>query len=100
MSDHLQVRTDIDADSWDAYVTRHPDSTIQHLWRWREIFTGVFGHRVDYLGAFRGDALAGVLPLVKIQSRVFGRSVISLPFLDYGGLLVDDTAAADALLAE
>jgi FemAB-related protein (PEP-CTERM system-associated) len=39
-----------------------------------------------------------VLPLVHMRSRLFGRSLISLPFLNYGGVLAMDPAAGRALV--
>ena len=38
----------------------------------------------------------GVLPLVHIHSVLFGRTLTSLPFLNYGGVLARDAAAAAA----
>ena len=58
----------------------------------------IFRHRTLYLVARRHDAVVGVLPLVLFQSPFVGRAVISLPFLNYGGLLVDDREAGDALV--
>jgi hypothetical protein len=45
-------------------------------------------------------AVAGLLPLVHFRSRLFGRFLVSVPFLNYGGVLASDAAAADALMAE
>jgi serine/alanine adding enzyme len=61
---------------------------------------GVLGHRCHYLEA-RGPAgeLRGVLPLVHVRSRIFGRYLLSMPFLNYGGPL-GDTGAVDGLVAE
>ena len=84
---------------WDSYVGNHPDGTVDHLWRWREIFEGVFRHQNVYLVARRGNAIAGVLPLVRFQSKLFGRFLVSLPFLNYGGVLASDVTAVDALVA-
>jgi FemAB-related protein (PEP-CTERM system-associated) len=94
----VTVSTSVSAAEWDAYVARHPDATVDHLWRWREIFTGVFGHECLYLAARQGDQVTGVLPLVLFRSRLFGRSVVSLPFLNDGGVLADTSASAAALV--
>jgi FemAB-related protein (PEP-CTERM system-associated) len=94
----LLVTPAADAGEWDAYVTRHPDGTADHLWGWRTVFERVLGHRCAYLVARRGRVIAGLLPLVLFRSRLFGRSAISLPFLNYGGLLADDAEAAAALV--
>ncbi len=88
------------AGEWDAFVAEHPGSTADHLYAWRTIFEDVLGHRTAYLVARCDGRVAGVLPLVLVRSRVFGRSAIAVPFLNYGGLLADHGAAKDALLAE
>jgi FemAB-related protein (PEP-CTERM system-associated) len=49
--------------------------------------------------AMRGGHLEGVLPLVHIRSRLFGNSLTSLPFLNYGGVMAASTEAAGALAA-
>lgn len=85
---------------WDGYVSAHPDATIDHRWGWREVFTRVFGHRCAYLAARRDGRIVGVLPLVVFHSRLFGRFVTSVPFLNYGGLLADDEDVAEALVGE
>src|SRR5262249_10433831 len=83
---------------WNAYVERHPDATSDHLWRWRTIFHNVFGHDCVCLIAYRNGAIDGVLPLVGFRSHLFGRFLVSLPFLNYGGLLVPDAGAAETLV--
>ena len=40
----------------------------------------------------------GVLPTVHIKSLLFGRTLTSLPFLNYGGVLADDDLVARALV--
>jgi FemAB-related protein (PEP-CTERM system-associated) len=47
----------------------------------------------------RGASVVGVLPLVFLRSHLFGRQVVSLPFLNYGGVLASDGQAAAALVA-
>lgn len=92
---------DADRASWDAYVASHPAATGYHSWAWRDVIARTFGHEAFYLVA-RIDGrpgLAGVLPLVEIRSRLFGRTMTSLPFLNYGGIIADSEAAAEALLA-
>ena len=52
----------------------------------------------SYLAARHGGRVAGVLPLVFFRSRLFGTFAVSLPFVNYGGVLADDHAVAAALL--
>jgi FemAB-related protein (PEP-CTERM system-associated) len=94
----LAVSTATDAREWDAYVESHPDATADHLWGWQDVFRSAFRQSPEYLVARREGRVAGVLPLVLFQSRLFGRFAISVPFLNYGGLLTDDAAAGAALV--
>ncbi|HEY2806658.1 MAG TPA: FemAB family XrtA/PEP-CTERM system-associated protein [Gemmatimonadales bacterium] len=78
---------------WDALVRRSPGWTHFHLHGWRDVMTESFGHRCPYLGAWtEAGALVGVLPLVRVSSLVFGRFLVSMPFLNYGGPLGSDEA--------
>jgi len=93
----VDVAHDADATAWDAFVTTQPLSGY-HLWAWRRVFAGAFGHECTYFVARRGPEIEGVLPLVAIDSRLFGRTLTSLPFLNYGGLRAAGAEAAPALL--
>lgn len=83
---------------WDRYVTAADAATGYHLWRWQYVFDRALGHRCHYLIARRGASMVGVLPLVEVRSRLFGRALSSLPYVNYGGVLASDQAAAVALL--
>jgi FemAB-related protein (PEP-CTERM system-associated) len=96
----LTVAPCLDERAWDDYVLARPAASGYHLWGWRRIFADVFRHRPVYLAATRGSAIVGVLPLVHFRSALFGRFVVSLPFVNYGGVVADDEAAAEALVAE
>lgn len=86
---------------WDAFVEAHPNGTFFHRWGWRRVMREAFDHEVVYLQAVGEDgALRGVLPLAHVRSRLFGSSLCSLPFAVYGGVLAQDDAAQQALLAE
>jgi FemAB-related protein (PEP-CTERM system-associated) len=89
---------DVSESEWDKYVASNSGGTIDHAWRWRGIFRDVFGHESRYVAARREGRIVGVLPLVLFDSRLFGRFLASVPFLNYGGILADDEAARAALL--
>jgi FemAB-related protein (PEP-CTERM system-associated) len=93
----VSVATDVDAAEWDAFVATQP-LTGYHRWAWRSVFTGALGHTCTYLVARRGPVVAGVLPLVAIESYLFGRTLTSLPFLNYGGVRAPSADASRALL--
>lgn len=84
--------------AWDAFVEAHPQASVFHLLEWRRIIVDAYRHRPYYLVASGPAGLEGVLPLVMIRSRLFGRSLVSLPFADYGGICASDAAVGRALL--
>ena len=63
---------------WDSYVAAHPSGTAAHLSLWGPLIESVFGHRSYYLAARdKVGAIVGVLPLVRLKSRLFGDYVVS-----------------------
>ena len=97
---HLH-RTTEEIQLWDRYVLDHPLSTGYHLAAWGTIVERVFGHQTLYLMALDHDSrVRGVLPMVLFSSWLFGRFLVSTPYVNYGGVLADDPEARDALLRE
>jgi serine/alanine adding enzyme len=87
--------------AWDAFVERHPAATRYHQWAWRDVFARAFGHRAVYLAAAApGGDVVGILPLVVLDTFLFGRFAVSLPFVNYGGVVASDDAVAQALVDE
>lgn len=85
---------------WDAYVESAAPESLYHRWVWRDVIEETFGHQPYYLTAVEDGAIRGVLPLVRIRSRLFGSSLISIPFFSYGGVVADTEAAREGLLAK
>ena len=94
----LHVRTDAAASLCEAYVDGHPSGTGYHYPAWLDLIGQVFGHETRYLTVESPRGVSGVLPIVFFRSRLFGTFSVSLPFVNYGGILADDAAAANALL--
>ncbi len=88
-----------DGSAWDAFVDSHKESSNYHQYGWRKVVEKSFGHRTMYLAATnRHNEICGVLPFVRMKSRMFGSFLVSLPFFNYGGLLTSEDSAADKLL--
>ncbi|HUY83182.1 MAG TPA: FemAB family XrtA/PEP-CTERM system-associated protein [Steroidobacteraceae bacterium] len=102
MSGSPRVETTAGAPSdWDAYVERHPQASAYHRAAAVEIGARAFGLRTAFLAARdERSRLIGALPLVEQSSALFGRFLVSLPFVTYGGILAEDPPAAAALAAE
>ena len=93
------VRDDAPRAACDAYVTGHPDASGYHYRAWLGVIERAFRHRTAYLAAESDGRVVGVLPLVFFRSRFFGRFVVSMPFLNYGGILADTPDIERVLLA-
>src|SRR5688500_6158948 len=81
------VGSQVDPQAWDRFVGAHPDASFYHLWEWRHVFERAFHHRTEYLAATCDDEIVGVLPLVIVESWLLARHAVSLPFVNYGGVL-------------
>lgn len=84
-------------EAWTTYVTQHPRATGYHDWAWRAVIERAFGYEPIYISARRAGRVVGVLPTVLVDSWLFGRALISLPYLNYGGVVADDPAAEQVL---
>ena len=98
--ENIEIRQagDSDAHEWEAVVAGHPESTFFHRVGWRPFLCSQLGFEDHSLCAFRDGRLAGLLPLLRVRSRLFGDSLTSLPFCSYGGPLAADPTIEDALV--
>jgi FemAB-related protein (PEP-CTERM system-associated) len=84
---------------WDRYVLDHTQGTGYHLTAWRGVIEKVFGHSTIYLMAVDDKKqVRGVLPLVVLSSKLFGRFMVSVPFFNYGGIVADSRSFEEELL--
>ncbi|MEN6587996.1 MAG: FemAB family XrtA/PEP-CTERM system-associated protein [Sulfuricella sp.] len=86
-----------DAARWDEFVLNSPETTFFHRAGWQQVIARAFGHKTWFLYAESEGRIQGVLPLAEINSRLFGHSLISLPFCVYGGIAAHSEPAAAAL---
>jgi FemAB-related protein (PEP-CTERM system-associated) len=88
------------AAAWDAFLASRPDASFYHLHAWKRLNEAEFGHRCEYLAALGDDgSVVGVLPLVFVETRVFGRILCSVPFMNYGGPIAASPGIAQRLVA-
>ena len=94
----VTVRSDVSPAELDRFAHAHPAATGYHLTGWLGVIERAFGHETKYLAATSGNGIEGVLPLVFFSSRLFGRFAVSMPFLNYGGVVADDPSVRRALV--
>lgn len=89
-----------DDSRWDNYVGQDGRASFCHLLAYQQVVQYTFGHQPYYLAAFQGEDIQGIFPLFAVKSWLFGNFLVSLPFVDYGGVCARDPETERALLQE
>jgi serine/alanine adding enzyme len=74
----------------EAWTLGEPISPLGRHPRWLKVLEQSLGHSVYMLEAFDGDRTTGVLPLAFVHSYLFGRYLVSLPYLNSNGVVAAD----------
>ena len=85
---------------WNDFVFSCPDATFFHRAEWQQIIHDVFRHPTFFLYAEKQGEVVGILPLAHVNSRLFGNSLVSLPFAVYAGVASNNPEAIAGLEAE
>lgn len=86
---------------WDDFITTQSDGSFHHLIGWKSILEDVFHYESYYLMAIDDEGrLRGVLPLCLIKDILQRRFLISIPFLNYAGILAQDEVSESSLLSK
>ena len=88
------------ATNWDSFLDGQESASFYHLFDWKQINEQCFGHETYYLAALERDQLCGVLPLIYINSLVFGKILCSMPFVNFGGVCAKDQFVESQLIGE
>jgi len=86
------------AERWDRFVLQQPNGTFFHLTGWKRAVEKVFGHQARYLLVLQDERLAAALPLFLVNSKIFGRFLVSNPYAVYGGICTDNEPARRLLI--
>src|SRR5262249_19335424 len=65
---------------------------------WLTVLQRGLRHTPYLLEARSGDTTCGLLPLAYVRSLLFGRYLVGLPYLNYGGVLADDDRICGQLI--
>jgi len=89
-----------DRSAWTHFVASAQSATVCHEIGWREVMRNSLGHLPRYLIATNDTRVTGVLPLFEVTTWWRARYLVSIPWLDYGGVCAEDQATAHTLLKE
>ena len=84
---------------WHTFVNTSPLTVFAHHLGWKSVVEETFGHQAIYLMAYCQERLVGILPLFLVRSMLFGRFLVTSPFLTFGGIACEDADATKALIA-
>ena len=86
-------------DAWNDYVNANSDASLYHRIEWKNLILNVFGHESHYFYACNMDKeIVGILPLVRLNSKLFGDFMVSMPYFNYGGAIANSPLIEQKLI--
>jgi serine/alanine adding enzyme len=84
--------------SWESFAFRNAPMPLSYHPGWLVALARGLRQVPYCLEARVGTTTVGLLPLMFVRSVLFGRFLIGLPYLNYGGIMTDDPAIARQLI--
>lgn len=88
-----------DTKAWNLYIDANPATSLYHRAEWRALIHKSFGHECHFFYASCNQKVVGVLPLVRLNSKLFGDFMVSMPYFNYGGAIADSLDIEQKLMA-
>lgn len=86
-------------DGWNTFLNKFGYDGFHLRSEWADVFQSALGHQPWFLWAEKEDGrIEGVLPLMYISGPIFGRFLVSQPYLNTGGVLAKSPAVARGLI--
>jgi len=95
-----QVKVELTStpETWDGYLAAKGHAGFYQRAAWLRVLQDGLQHEPACLQATVGRQLVGVLPLAFVNSPLFGRFLVSLPYVNSSGLVADSPEAELALV--
>lgn len=88
-----------DINAWQEYVSKQKRCSIYHQYVFRTVIDKTMGHNSHYLIARDANKqVKGIFPAIELNSRLFGHSLVSIPFFNYGGPIAEDESIENLLI--
>lgn len=84
---------------WNEYLTKWSYDGFHMRSEWASIFHVALGHQPWFLWAEQQGRITGVLPLMFVSGPLFGRFLVSQPYLNTGGVLADSHVVEVGLIS-
>ena len=93
----IKLLESADYQRWDQFVMASAEASFFHLAAWQQVIQQAFSHKTFYYFTEQDGQITGILPLVHINSLLFGNSLVSNAFCVYGGIVANNDQAFSAL---
>ncbi len=86
--------------SWWKFIASMPNATAYHQHAWKEVIEQSFNNPTRiWVALDQNDSILGGLPLTFFSSQLFGKFAVSIPYVNYGGVITPYFNIAQQLLA-
>lgn len=103
MSASIKLVQSKDSPAWEKYASGTSVSNPYYFQQWQQAIQDAYGHKgyglaaflppsyreAGTVGMYQQGRIAGILPIVHLNSFLFGRQLVSIPFFDHGGIIAD-----------
>jgi FemAB-related protein (PEP-CTERM system-associated) len=83
---------------WERFVGRNGRVPLSWHPAWLKVLERGLKHVPYLIEAVEDQEAVGLLPLALVQSRLFGRFLVGLPYLNYCGVIADDELVSRKLI--
>ncbi|MFC1985394.1 GNAT family N-acetyltransferase [Chloroflexota bacterium] len=94
----IQEFTENNSEEWDDFVNSHPEGRFSQLTGYKKVIEQTYGYEASYW-LFRDSyrKVIGVFPSFVKRSKYLGNKLVSQPFCEYGGLLIEGIPDGESL---
>jgi serine/alanine adding enzyme len=94
----IKVELTSTPETWQSFVEARGYEGFYQRAEWLGVLKNGLEHQPVCLQATAGGQLAGVLPLAFVKTPMFGRFLVSLPYLNSSGIVAESPEVASALV--
>jgi len=85
----LEITDPTSCKNWDELVLCSADFSIFHSSAWCKVLRDSYGYKPFYFVARKDDRFQTVIPFMEVSSRLTGKRGVSLPFTDFGPMIIE-----------
>ena len=95
---NISILNPIEHPDWDDLLRTADRATFFHTTAWARVLVESYGYKPLYFAAIDNGKLAGLIPVMEIESFLTGKRGVSLPFTDICHPIADAAATFQALM--